>query len=496
MAKKVQSYNLMVAHSSDTSEFVDAVKADVAKFCIEYNKYNVKSVVFEVQDFNDATFAQFSKKDTQDVVFEQFAGRTDIVIALVGNRMGPGLRTELESFLRENKQTFVYLYDGGFRIYSRWNEEPNFKETILNDVDETMKLVREFYNKGYAKIFVSKGELAMHIIEDLGRFIQHRQRIKYELLDKSYSRFAYDEVDRYRSEIPAIEEAFCNEYFSSHKNENEIIIRWMQEHSKTNILELMRLLRSMLADEFDLDYSDITVSFVWGYHNPSNKEERLIRINSQNVISLNHSGTPAKLEDLLKNKSSLLRYMIVSGMVFKWYQYKSFACSKGRYWWPNYENSEKNKCMAMYGDNNNKRATSENCCRNCSNQCGTEKKEEKASEHQFGGSIFCYRIVLNGDAAKTNNYASGYIMVSTYFKPFTNTEHPDIRNEVRDSIKNMVDYRIKPQLLVELAQLYTAYLYSGNKEIPDEYEETWEEIEKDCECFRSLERETEDKSSI
>lgn len=487
MAKRIQSYNLMIAHSSDTTEFVDVIKTAVNGFCNEHNKYNINAVSFDVRDFNDATFATYSQAKTQDVVFEQFAGHADIVIALIGRKLGDGLRAELESFIRENKQTFLYLYDGGFRVYSRWE---TYEKDISQDTNKVDEIIEKTKDKGYVKIFVTKEQLITYIVDDLARFIIHRRKIKFELLDKSYARFAYDEVDRYRKEILSLERTDLTS--STDDVSKGRMIEWIKEHSLTNILELMRLLRSMLAEEYDLDYTDITVSFVWGYHNPKKvNEEKLIRLNPRNVISLNHSGTPAKLIELLKNPDSLLRYMIETSVSYKWYQYKSYACQKGRYWWPNYEISEKTKCKA-YHSGNCPQPIGESCSKCIDSLIVNDNKNEETpkenNDQQFGGSIFCYRIVLNGDSASTNNYALGYVMVSTYQKPFTNTVHDSIRDVVKESIKNMVNYRIKPQLLVELSQLYIAHLYSGCKdEVEDKrYDDTWQEIENKMQNGRTI----------
>ncbi len=514
MAKRIQNYNLMIAHSGDTTEFVDIIKMAVDRFCSEHNKYNNNAISFDVRDFNDATFATYSQAKTQDVVFEQFAGHADIVIALIGRKLGEGLRAELESFISEDKQIFLYLYDGGFRVYSRWE---TYEEDVKRDASNAGDIIKKTKDKGYTKIFVTKEELTKYIVDDLARFIVHRRKIRFELLDKSYARFAYDEVDRYRKEILSLERIVTKGIAEDSSKDiaddssKDIaegaskgiaedaskgrMIEWIKEHSLTNILELMRLLRSMLAEEYDLDYTDITVSFVWGYHNPKkSSNEKLIRLSSRNIISLNHSGTPAKLIELLERPESLLRYMLKTSVSYKWYQYKSYACQKDRYWWPNYEISEKTRCQEWHsGDCQN--PTCERCKKRIDSSIANDNKNEKTPEKnnkesgdtpeknidkQFGGSIFCYRIVLNGDAASTNNYVLGYIMVSTYQKPFTNTVHDSIREEVKESIKNMVNYRIKPQLLVELSQLYIAYLYSGCKDEGEneDYVNAWKKIEK------------------
>ena len=109
MATKINGYTLMVAHSSDTSDFIGVVKTAAAHFCNEVNKYNQSQIQIEVKDFNDAVFSTASVDETQDVVFEQFAGHPDIVIALIGEHLGEGLKKELESFAKEGKQTSLYL---------------------------------------------------------------------------------------------------------------------------------------------------------------------------------------------------------------------------------------------------------------------------------------------------------------------------------------------------------------------------------------------------
>lgn len=459
----------MVAHSSDTIEFVDVVKDAVALFCNEYNKYNQKSILLEVKDFNDAVFSIASNDETQEVVFEQFAARPDIVIVLVGERLGDGLKKELESFTKENKQVFLYLYDGGFRVYKEWHSYEERLKKFKEDMDE---VYQKFHNKGFAKIFANREELISHIMNDLGRYIKHRHKVRYELADKSYNRFAFDEVDRYRKEIHTL----INEVKEARTMARAA--EWIEDHSKTNILELLRMLRSLLAEEYDLDIDDITVSFVWGYHNPEKENEIVIWLDPQNVISLNHSGTPAKLSELIQHQNSLLRYMIVNGITYKWYQYKSYACMKGRYWWPETEKSEKDKCMRRHSSAVEQ--AKERMCFGCKN---SDKNRTNSNEDQFGGSIFCYKIALNGDGAKTNNYVLSYIMVSTYRKPFTNTTHGVIRDEVEQRIKNMIDYRIKPQLLVELSQLYIAYLYKkphiSDAPANNDYQNAYKSIEKE-----------------
>lgn len=477
MASKINCYTLMVAHSSDTTDYVSIVKLAVTRFCNEFNKYNQSQIQIEVKDFSDAVFSTASEDETQEVVFEQFAARPDIVIALVGERLGDGLKKELESFARENKQTFLYLYDGGFRVYKEWHSYEERLKKFKNDMDE---IYGKIHNKGLAKIFANQDELTAHVIDDLGRYFKHRHRVKYELADKTYSNFAFDEVDRYRKEILTL-------LNSNHEPNLKKATTWIKDHSRSNILELMRLLRSMLAEEYSLDLEDITVSFVWGYHKPEKSDEKkevVIKLDQECVISLNHSGTPAKLIELLKNPNSLLRYMIVNGVGYKWYQYKSYACMQGRYWWPDAEKSEMEKCMRKHGIPNNN-TPRERTCKVCYNK---DQNQTVSKEEQFGGSIFCYRIALNGDGSKTNNYVLSYIMVSTYRKPFTNTTHGVIRDEVEQSIKNMIDYRIKPQLLVELSQLYISYLYDSTSS-HEEY--TQEDVHDYEQAYRDIEREIE-----
>ena len=485
MANIINGYTLMVAHSSDTSGFVGVAKTATAHFCNEFNKYNQSRIQIEVKDFNDAVFSTASEDETQEVVFEQFAGHPDIVIALIGERLGEGLKKELESFAKEGKQTFLYLYDGGFRVYKEWHTYEERLKSFKSDMDEIYKRI---HNRGFAKIFANKDELTSHIVDDLGRYIKHRHRVKYELADKSYARFAFDEVDRYRKEISSL--------IADPKTKDlKQAIAWINDHSRSNILELMRTLRTLLSEEYCLDMEDITISFAWGYHDPKNENEKVIRLDQECIISLNHSGTPAKLNELLRNPNSLLRYMIVNGVGYKWYQYKSYACMKGRYWWPDAEKSEMEKCMSKHGviDLN---ATIRRTCKVCKNK---DLNQTDSKEDQFGGSIFCYRIALNGDGAKTNNYVLSYIMVSTYRKPFTNTTHGMIRNEVEQRIKSMIDYRIRPQLLVELSQLYISYLYnmvlSDEGHLPEK-ERCYEDLSDYEKTYWDIEREIEDRRSM
>ncbi len=439
MAQKIVCYNLMIAHSNDTSELVPTVKRAVNEFCELFRKFNFVPIDFDVHDFSDSVYSTHKQQNTQSIVFEQFAGRTDMAIALIGERIGSGLKEELEAFMKEKKQVFVYLYDKGLSVY---NSLGNAKQSI----EEIMGVVTQFNNTGYAKIFSTKEELANYIIDDIALFLKHRRRTKYELSDITYSSFAYDEVDRYRNEIINAMKAHRKNTQQDESDDCNALLHLMVRHSHTNITELLRLFREIIADEYDLDYTDITVSFVWGYHDWTKDSETLILPNSKNVVSLNHSGTPAKLPQLLKQERSLLRYVILQGYNYKWYQYKSFACSKKRYWWPDNEVSVRAQCR--------KKFTCESCNDDGKDRC-------------YGGSIFCYKIVLNGDAAKTNNFAVGYIMVSTYKKPITNTVHDAIRDEVKQSIKHLIDYRVKPQLLVELAQLYLAQVFSGKPQVEE-----------------------------
>jgi len=261
MATKINSYSVMVAHSSDTTEFVGIVKTAVTQFCNEFNKYNQSQIQIEVKDFNDAVFSTASGDETQEVVFEQFAARPDIVVALIGERLGEGLKKELESFAKEGKQTFLYLYDGGFRVYKEWHSYEERLKKFKSDMDE---IYNRIHNRGFTKIFANKEELTTHVVDDLGRYIKHRHRVKYELADKSYSRFAFDEVDRYRKEISSL--------IADPKTKDlKQAMAWINDHSRSNILELMRTLRTLLSEEYCLDMEDITISFAWGYHNPKRK---------------------------------------------------------------------------------------------------------------------------------------------------------------------------------------------------------------------------------
>lgn len=485
MATKINSYSVMVAHSSDTTEFVGIVKTAVTQFCNEFNKYNQSQIQIEVKDFNDAVFSTASGDETQEVVFEQFAARPDIVVALIGERLGEGLKKELESFAKEGKQTFLYLYDGGFRVYKEWHSYEERLKKFKSDMDE---IYNRIHNRGFTKIFANKEELTTHVVDDLGRYIKHRHRVKYELADKSYSRFAFDEVDRYRKEISSL--------IADPKTKDlKQAMAWINDHSRSNILELMRTLRTLLSEEYCLDMEDITISFAWGYHNPKKENEIVIHLDQECIISLNHSGTPAKLIELLSHHNSLLRYMIVNGVGYKWYQYKSYACMKGRYWWPEAEKSEMEKCMRKHGvlDMN---AAVTRTCKVCKNK---DQNQTDCKEDQFGGSIFCYRIALNGDGANTNNYVLSYIMVSTYRKPFTNTTHGIIRDEVEQRIKSMIDYRIKPQLLVELSQLYISYLYNmalSNGDQTTKTERSYEDLSDYEKAYWRIEREIENKRSM
>ena len=118
-----------------------------------------------------------------------------------------------------------------------------------------------------------------------------------------------------------------------------------------------------------------------------------------------------------------------------------------------------------------------------------EKNKAKESEEEWGGSIFCYRVVLNGDGSSTNNYLVGFIMASTYEKPIINTVHDSIRKQVKQTIRNMIDFRIKPQLLTELSQLYLVYLQrfsnnlrlSAQEEPCDEVTEEWLRLKTEIE---------------
>lgn len=201
MGKNIQNYSLMIAHSADTTEFVDVVNAGVSKFCSEHNKHNINAISIDVKDFNDAIFPTYSPKDTQDIVFDQFAGHPDIIIALIGARIGGGLKKELDSFLAENKQTFIYLYDGCFKVYSHWDMDD---KGISDKLGEILEIRNKRKDVGYSKVFVKKEELITYIIDDLARFLMYRQKTKFELADKSYSMFAREEVDRYRNKIRSI----------------------------------------------------------------------------------------------------------------------------------------------------------------------------------------------------------------------------------------------------------------------------------------------------
>lgn len=440
-------YNLMVAHSGDTSKYVNTVKDAVRFFCAEYEKYNENGVDFDVKDYNDATFSTYSEKTTQTIVFEQFAGHADLIIALIGKRIGDGLREELSAAKKEKKQVFVYLDSSGI-VYDVFNPDGD-NAKLEQDVKNAREIAKEFANTGYANPFFDETQLKKHIVNDLARFLKHRRSIDYELKDKTYREFTLKEVDRYRDEIGSVIKPLkdSNETSSTRTNVSSSVIN----HSKANIVEMLRLLRNMIAKEFNfLDYTDITVTFTWGYHEPRDSDERLIIPSEENVILLNHSGSSVKINDLVKEATSLLHYMLVSGIDYKFYQHKSFAYEKGHYYWS-------------------------------SNEVRDKKKAEKTSNKEYGGSIFCYRIPLNGDGTTTNNYAVGFIMVSTGEQPITNTTHDEIRDQVKQSIKHMIDYRIKPQLLVEMAILYLSHLKHDITNTNYEKSELQKKIEEDYE---------------
>lgn len=439
-------YNLMVAHSGDTSEYVDVVKEAVKQFCAEYEKYNENGIDFDVKDYNDATYSTYSEQSTQTIVFEQFAGHANLIIALIGKRIGDGLREELSAAKREKKQVFVYLDNTGI-LYDVFN--PDGRDSKLEqDVKNVRAIAKEFANTGFAKPFADEVQLKKHIIDDLGRFLKHRRRIDYELKDQTYREFTLKEVDRYRNVIDStIKRINDNEPLplaSNYANNSAI------DHAKANIVEMMRLLRNLIAKEYNFrDYTDITVTFTWGYHNPKNPKEKIIIPTEPNVILLNHSGSSVKINKLVKESTSLLHYMLVTGIDYKFYQHKAFAFSKNRYYWS-------------------------------PNEVQDKKNAQKSDNNEYGGSIFCYRIPLNGDGTTTNNYAVGFIMVSTNEQPITNTTHEDIRDQVKRSIKHMIDFRIKPQLLVEMAKLYILHLENSvinseeteiEKSIREEYEQ-------------------------
>lgn len=439
MPKNVVSYNLMVAHSGDTSEFVSIVKEAANIFCKEYSKYNENEVFFDVKDYNDATYSTYSDKGTQTVVFEQFAGYADLMIALIGKRIGNGLRDELKASKIENKQTFVYLYNAGipYDIFNPMGENSK----IAQDVQNVIEIANEFANIGFAKTFSGKEQLIQNIFDDLGRFLKHRRSVNYELKDPSYRKFALNEVERYRKEIALLIEE--RKQLTQRPISTSLLDR-IEEHARTNISELMHLLKEMISDKYQLDITDITVSFVWGYHDPDDHEEAVIIPSQDNVIVLNHAGAPAKLVELLKTPDSLLRHMLVTGANYKWYQHKSYAYQRGHYYWSINEYRDK------------KRALSE------------QKLENTEAQEEWGGSIFCYRILLNGDGSSTSSYTVGFVMASTYERPFTNTTHDEIREQVKQTIGHMIDFRIKPQLLVEMAQLYLAYLNRVTQEAADQ----------------------------
>ena len=319
MAKYVIKYNLMVAHSGDTAGFVDVVKEAVDLFCKEYSKYNDNDILFDVKDYNDATFSSYSEEETQSIVFEQFAGHADIVVALIGKRIGDGLRKELHAAKEEHKQTFVYLHNAGipYDVFS-----PN-KGQLEKEIQNALDIAKEFYNIGYAKPFVGNSQLIEHVMNDLGRFLQFRLYSTYELKDQSYRDYSLLDVDRYRKEIGITVSQTKKQQCSGDADPNkqlEAVISRIEDHSKANIIDLMRLFRKMISDRYGLEYTDITVSFVWGYHDPINNEKIII---PSEVIVLNHAGAPAKLIDLLRVPHSLLRFMLVTGANYEWYQHKS-----------------------------------------------------------------------------------------------------------------------------------------------------------------------------
>ena len=456
MPKTVVSYRLMVAHSGDTSEFVSIVKEAANLFCKEYSKYNENEVFFDVKDYNDATYSTYNDKGTQTVVFEQFAGYADLMIALIGKRIGAGLRDELKASKLENKQTFVYLYNAGIP-YDIFNPM-GANSQIEQDVKNVIEIANEFANIGFAKTFSGKEQLIQHIFDDLGRFLKHRRSVNYELKDPSYRQFALNEVERYRKEIAlSIEE---KRQLTQRQISTSLLDR-IEEHARTNISELMHLLKEMISEKYQLDITDITVSFVWGYHDPDNHEEVVIIPSQDNVIVLNHAGAPAKLVELLKAPNSLLRHMLVTGANYKWYQHKSYAYQKGHYYWS----------INEYRDR--KRAQTEN----------TDSQEE------WGGSIFCNRIILNGDGSSTSSYAVGFVMASTYERPFTNTAHDEIREQVKQTIGHMIDFRIKPQLLVEMAQLYLTHLNRATQEVGSQENKRLHSVESKQQEITEIEQE-------
>ncbi len=450
MPKSVIRYNLMVAHSGDTSEYVSTVKEAIRLFCINYEKYNENGISFDVQDYNDATFSTYSEKRTQTIVFEQFAGHADLIIALIGKRIGDGLREELTAAKKERKQTFIYLDSTGL-MYDVFNPDEDHSK-LEQDVNNIRSIAQEFSNTGYAKPFANTEQLKEHIINDLSSFLRFRRSVNYELKDLSYREFSLKEVDRYREEIAEVILTRKKGITINSVDDNRVI-----SHSKANINEMMRLLREMISEKYNIDHTDVTVTFTWGYHNPDNEHEQIILPSQDNIVLLNHYGSCAKIKELLCEPTSLLRFMLVSGASYKWYQYKSFAYKKGRYYWSSNEVHDKKMSKTL----------------NDGEACG--------------GSIFCYRIGLNGDGTTTNNYVVGFIMVSTGEHPITNTTHEDNREQVKQTIKHMIDFRIKPQLLVEMAVLYLSHLkqdFQSNNDVDDELKNAIEAIQEDYKKYQ------------
>lgn len=430
MSKSLREYKIMIAHSGDTAEFVSVVKEATKLFQEDFKNYNNdEELRFEVKDYNDEVFSTYDKRATQTVVFEQFAGHSDMLIALIGKRMGDGLKQELLAAEQEGKQTFVYLYNKALP-YDVFDSKT--RKHIRSETKNIQAIARKFFNIGYAKVFYDSKQLTECVKSDIGRFLRYKKNYDYELSDPSYIVFSFDEVDRYRNEIAKVvptinstsiptDASALSEYY---QNKISSQIKRDREHARASINELLRLLRSLISKRFRIEESDISATFAWGYHEPGDGNESVI-IPTES-IGLNHSGEPAKLKELLERKS-LLRFMLTTGASFEWYQYKSDAYKDNRYYWSRYEYDEK-------------------------------KKTSDRIKKNLGGSIFCYRIGLNGDGAETNNYAVGFVMVSTHETPITNTIHDSIRNQTERTIKHMLEMRIKPQLLVEMSQLYLAYL--------------------------------------
>lgn len=117
MPRQTTTYDVLLSCPGDVLDQMDLVREAINSFNEGVGLDN--NVVLMLRHWSISAYAESGKK-AQESLNSQFVKYCDVVIAIFGDRFGSptdkyrsGTEEEIEMFLNEGKQVFMFFYEGG-----------------------------------------------------------------------------------------------------------------------------------------------------------------------------------------------------------------------------------------------------------------------------------------------------------------------------------------------------------------------------------------------